>query len=265
MITSNSNQQIKDIRRLKDRKYREETGLFFVEGIRLAYDAMRNPKNIKTLIFSQDLSNSMNSVEIVKNARILGIPVLEVGADVFKSLSVKDGPQGLAAVVKQEWEDLSQTTEYAGNWTALVEVADPGNLGTILRTSDATGGMGVILVGQCTDAFDPATARASMGSIFSQRIVKVGKDAFIEWARNSQQLIIGTSDRAELDYKDVMYSPDSIILMGSERHGISEDIEAVCKETVSIPMSGICDSLNLAVAASVIMYERFNQQKRNIK
>lgn len=265
MITSSSNQQIKDIRRLKDRKYREETGLFFIEGIRLAYDAMRNPKRIKSLIFSQDLSSSKNSEEIVKNARILGIPVLEVGADVFKSLSVKDGPQGLAAVAKQEWEDLSPTSELAGNWTVLVEVADPGNLGTILRTSDATGGMGVILVGHCTDAFDPATARASMGSIFSQRIVKAGKAAFLEWAINNQQRIIGTSDHAELDYKDVIYPSDSIILMGSERQGISEDIEAVCKEMVSIPMTGICDSLNLAVAASLMMYERFNQQKRNIK
>jgi TrmH family RNA methyltransferase len=226
---------------------------------------MRNPKNIKTLIFSQDLSSSKNSKEIIKNARNLGIPVLEVGAEVFKSLSVKDGPQGLAAVIKQEWEDLSPSTELDGNWIVLVEVADPGNLGTILRTSDATGGMGVILVGHCTDAFDPATARASMGSIFSQRIVKVGKDPFIDWAKNNQQRIIGTSDRAKLDYKDVVYSPDSIILMGSERQGISEDVEAVCKEMVSIPMSGICDSLNLAVAASVMMYERFNQQKRNIK
>ena len=265
MITSSSNQQIKDIKRLRDRKYRDETGLFFIEGIRLVYDAMRKTKNIKTLVFSQDLSRSENTDELVQKAKTAGIPVLEVGTDVFKSLSVKDGPQGLAAVVKQEWEPLLSTSELAGNWTVLVEVADPGNLGTVLRTSDATGGLGVILVGHCTDAFDPAAARASMGSIFSQRIVKGEKPIFIEWAKNNKQRITGTSDQAKLDYQDVSYSQDSILLMGSERQGIPEDIEAVCEEVVSIPMTGICDSLNLAVAASVMMYERFNQQKRKIK
>jgi TrmH family RNA methyltransferase len=265
LITSSSNQQIKDIKRLKDRKNRNETGLFYAEGVRLVYDAMRNPNRIQTLVFSPDLSNSKNSEEIVKNAKTADVPVLEVGADVFKSLSVKDGPHGLAAVVKQEWEPLVSTSELPGNWTVLVEVADPGNLGTILRTSDATGGLGVILVGHCTDPFDPAAVRASMGSIFSQRIVKTDKLVFTGWASNNKQRIIGTSDGVKLDYKDVIYSSDSVLLMGSERQGIPADIEAVCKAVVSIPMAGNCDSLNLAVAASVMMYERFNQQKRKIK
>jgi TrmH family RNA methyltransferase len=262
LITSGSNQKIKDIKRLKDRKYRDETSLFFVEGIRLIYDAMRNPKNINTLVFSPELSRSENSEEIVKNAKMIGVPVLEVGTDVFKSLSVKDGPQGLAAVVKQEVETLQITSELPGNWTGLIEVADPGNLGTILRTSDATGGLGVILIGHCTDPFDPAAARASMGAIFSQRIVKADKSLFIKWAGNNKHRIIGTSDQAPVDYKDAIYPPEAFLLMGSVRQGIPEDIEAVCNVMVSIPMAGICDSLNLAVATSLMMYERFNQIRK---
>lgn len=261
MITSSSNQQVKDIKRLKERKYRDETNLFFIEGIRLVHDAMRKPKNIKNLVFSRELSRSEKSAEIVKNAINIGVPVLEVGADVFKTLSEKDGPQGLAAVVNQEWEVLQTTSDLPGYWTVLIEVADPGNLGTILRTSDATGGAGVILVGHCTDPFDPAAARASMGSIFSQRILKAEKPIFIEWAKNIKS-IIGTSDRAEVDYKDVIYNPESILLMGSERQGIPDDIEAICTVMVSIPMTGFSDSLNLAVATSVMMYERFNQQRK---
>ncbi len=262
MITSSSNQQIKDIKRLKDRKYRDDTHLFFIEGIRLVHDAMRKPKNIKTLVFSRELSRSQKTEEIVITALKAGIPVLEVGAEVFKTLSQKDGPQGLAAVVNQEWEILNSASELPGPWSALIEVADPGNLGTILRTSDATGGAGVILVGHCTDPFDPIASRASMGSIFSQRILKADKSVFIEWAGKCKQRIIGTSDRAEMDYKDAKYSPESILLMGSERQGIPEDIEAICNLMVSIPMIGISDSLNLAVATSVMMYERFNQQRK---
>ena len=262
MILSSSNQQIKDIRRLKERKYRDETNLFFIEGIRLVFDAMRKPNNIKTLVYSRDLSKSENSQEIVKTAIEIGVPVLEVGADAFKALSGKDGPQGLAAVVKQEWEILQPASELRGPWTVLIEVADPGNLGTILRTSDATGGAGIILVGHCTDPFDPAAARASMGSIFSQRIVKAEKPVFIGWASANKQRLIGTSDRAELDYKDAIYSPESILLMGSERQGIPLDIVTTCNVMVAIPMDGISDSLNLAVATSVMMYERFNQQRK---
>ncbi len=262
MITSSSNQQIKDIRHLKDRKFRDETNLFFIEGIRLVQDAMRKPQNIKTLVSCQELSRSEKAKEIIQNAQKFGVPVLEVGADVFKTLSEKDGPQGLAAVVKQDWAILQSKTELPGEWTVLIEVADPGNLGTILRTSDATGGEGVILVGNCTDPFDSAAARASMGSIFSQKIVKAEKPVFIAWAKNNKLRITGTSDRAEVDYKDVTFSSESILLMGSERQGIPEDIKALCSVLVSIPMMGISDSLNLAVATSVMMYERFNQQRK---
>lgn len=264
MITSTSNQQIKDIRKLRDRKYREESGLFFVEGIRLVNDALRDPKHLDMIVYSPDLSRSENILEIIGQAKKFHLPVLEVSGEVFKTLSSKDGPQGVAAVVKRSWDRLQPESKLPGWWTVLIEIADPGNLGTILRTSDATAGKGVILVGNCTDPFDPTSVRASMGSIFSQKLIRSDRQVFINWAANNRARLIGTSDHATTDYKQCSYSPETILVMGSERQGIPGEVMAICQEVVSIPMSGISDSLNLAVAASVMMYERFEHLRKRI-
>ena len=262
VITSTSNPHIKMIRKLKDRKYRVESGLFFLEGVRIVIEALAAGEWIEQLIVSRELIGSAKAVEVVEDAESRGVRILEVSKEVFESISGKDGPQGLAAVARQKWTDLDGGTKLSdGIWIALYQVADPGNLGTILRTLDGMGGTGVILLDHCTDPFDPSAIRASMGAVFFKKIIKTTSTIFIEWCKNNNIQVTGTSDSAKTDYRQYRYPPDSILLMGSEREGLPDPLAAICSEVVSIPMLGSADSLNLAVASSIVLYEIAWQQQ----
>ena len=261
-ITSTSNSQIKAIRKLKDRKYRSESGLFFLEGLRIVIEALHQSGLITQLIIARDLFDNPKAIDEVEAAQKRGVPVLEVSAEVFRSISEKDGPQGLAAVGQQKWADLSEfTAKLEGIWIALYQIADPGNLGTILRTLDGMGGSGVILLDHCTDPYDPTSIRASMGSLFTKRLVRSSTKEFIQWVKEHHIPMMGTSDRAKANYHGYAYRSDSILLMGSEREGIPTDLEKACDEVVSIPMMGNADSLNLGVASSIMLYEMAQQLK----
>lgn len=260
IITSTSNAQIKLVRKLKDRKYRLETGLFFLEGIRIVIEAINIPGLVNELIVARELISNPKAEEAVNKAQKDGISILEVTAEVFHSISSKEGPQGLAAIGWQKWAELDENY-VDGIWIALYQVADPGNLGTILRTLDGMGGMGAILLDHCTDPYDPSAIRASMGTIFSKKIVKMKTTDFINWSKNNHHRLIGTSDAAENDFRSYHYPNDAILVMGSEREGIPTDLAKACDSIVSIPMAGSADSLNLAVASSIILYEIAYQLK----
>ncbi|HEX2979947.1 MAG TPA: RNA methyltransferase [Anaerolineaceae bacterium] len=145
------------------------------------------------------------------------------------------------------------------NWVALDSVADPGNLGTILRTNDAVGGAGVILLDHSTDPYDVTAVRASMGAVFSQRLVRASLSEFAAWKQRHSVAVIGTSDAAKMDYHQTHYPSPMVLLMGSEREGLTPQHIAICDLMVAIPMVGRSDSLNLAVATAVVLYEMFNQ------
>lgn len=272
MITSAANERIKNIRKLHERKARQESGLFLVEGLRIVAEAVEQGARLDTLVVAPELLKSTFGQQLAAQQAQHGVPVLEVSAEVFQRLSVKEGPQGIAAVVRQQWldlsavrlesaETLSQEKRSSGTWVALDSVADPGNLGTILRTHDAVGGAGVILLDQSTDPYDPSAARASMGALFSQKLVRATFAEFAAWKRQSGLPIVGTSDKAKADYHVYRYPPALVVLMGSERQGLQEQHLALCDEVVSIPMLGKSDSLNLAVATGVVLYEILNQRR----
>jgi len=262
MITSPQNERIKAIRKLQERKYRQESGLFFLEGIRIVGQALESEAQVECLLVAPDLLRSEQAWEWVNLARERGVEVLETGVEVFERLSAKEGPQGLAAVVRQCWDDLAEVQPGKGKpWVALEAVADPGNLGTILRTSDAAGGAGVILIDQSTDPFDPTSVRASMGALFDQRLVRTSTAQFLEWKRAAGCFGVGTSDAAAQDYHTMHYPDSLVVLMGSERQGLSQDLLLACDAVVSIPMLGKSDSLNLAVATAIVLYETLNQRR----
>ncbi len=264
MITSASNPRIKLARKLqRDRKERQQSGLFYLEGLRIAGEAVEADWEIDSLIVAPDLLVSEFGQDLVEAQRRRGVPVLDVSADVFKGMALKEGPQGVAALVRQRWTPLERVQlEGRATWVALDAVADPGNLGTILRTLDAVGGEGIILLDQSTDPYDPGAVRASMGAVFSQKLVKTTFADFAAWKRATGYPLIGTSDRGAVDYQAVSYPPGMVLLMGSERHGLLDQHVAICDTIVRIPMVGRSDSLNLAVATGVILYEIFNQQRR---
>lgn len=264
LISSHSNQKIKDIRALRQRKERTRTGLAFIEGIRIVADAIRHPGVVETLAVAPELLTSAFARELVQEQRQAGTPCLEVTADVFRGLSSKDGPQGLGAVIRQRWESLDQvrlSDDFC--WVALDAIQDPGNLGTILRTCDAVSCTGVILLGQSTDPYDPEALRASMGAIFSQRLVRASFDAFAAWKWRHNHHVIGTSGAAAAEYAEVTYQFPLVLLMGSERQGLSPEQQAICDTLVSIPMVGQSDSLNLAIATGVTLYEMFRQRRKS--
>jgi len=262
MITSFSNATIKSIRKLSDRKERQESGLFLVEGLRIVAEALQSQAEMESLVVAPDMLTSEFGKGLVNSATERSIPLVEVTPEIFASISHRDGPQGIAAVVQQKWTNLVAITPEKGQtWVALESVQNPGNLGSVMRTAEAVGAAGVILLDQSTDPFDPLAVKASMGALFHLVVAKATFEEFKYWVRQQKVKVVGTSDKAEQDYLFVKYPDPCILLMGSEREGLNKDYLALCEQVVRIPMIGSSDSLNLAIAASVILYQAFNQKR----
>lgn len=263
MITSKINSRIKQIRSLRHRKDRDASGLFWVEGIRIVSEATELAAPVVEYVVAPALLTSEHGQRVDATLRDRGVPRLEVSAEVFATLSGKEGPQGIGAVIKQRWITLADVRMEGIGWVALDRVQDPGNLGTILRTTDAVAAPGVILLGHTTDPYDPTAVRASMGAIFAQNLVRADFASLIAWKQAEQYPLIGTSDSAETLYDSVTYSVPVVLLMGSEQHGLSPDEQRACDLVVRIPMSGRSDSLNLAVATGVMLYEMYRQERQS--
>lgn len=262
MITSTGNASIKRIRALRHRKERERTGTFYVEGIRLVAEALNVGVELDAAVVAPDLIKGDYGRHTVERLRESVALYLEVTAPVFESLSQKEGPQGIAAVARQRWLGPAEIEPSGGlPWVALEAVADPGNLGTILRTSDAVGAPGVILLGPSTDPHDLAAVRASMGAIFSQRLVRASPTELSAWKDRHRAFVVGTSDAGDRDYTEIRRPLPAVLLMGSEREGLGDEALALCDLVARIPMVGRSDSLNLAVATGVMLYHMFEQTR----
>src|SRR5579872_1390895 len=173
MITSRHNPRIAAIRRLHSRKEREATGLFVAEGLRLVGEAARSGAKIETCLVAPELLVSEFGRDTVVELEKRGVPILEVSAEAFASVSNREGPQGIAVVVHQRWTPLEAVDVGEGScWVVLDSVQDPGNLGTVVRTGDAAGARGVILLDDAADPFDRTSVRASTGAIFWQALVR---------------------------------------------------------------------------------------------
>lgn len=262
IITSFSNPKVKFIRKLDQKKYRQETGLFFVEGLRSVGEAVQTGALIESLVFSSELLVSDFGQGLLDEPAVENIERIEVSAEIYEKIAHKQGPQGIGALVRQNCRTLETLAVQPGDlWIALDRVADPGNLGTIMRTADAVGCRGVFLLGDSTDPYDPTAVKASMGAIFSLELVQCSWHAFHNWQLQQAVTVIGTSDHASVTYNEASYGRPIILLMGSERHGLTDEMMAACHQMVKIPMVGRGDSLNLAVATAVIVYEIFNQTR----
>jgi TrmH family RNA methyltransferase len=263
-ITSRNNLLIKRIRVLRDRKERERTGLYYLEGIRLVMQAVRHNARIETVVTCPTLLTNPFARRMAASMARSGVPTLDVTPEVLHSLALVDDPQGIGAVVRQRWQPLERV-KLGGRlcWVAHDTVQSPGNLGSIIRTSDAVGGAGIILLGDPTDPYDPATVRAGMGAMFTQRFVRTTPAELVRWKEPRKWLLVGTSPAASVDYRDFDYTTAPLILlMGSERKGLSPEMQSICDAVVRIPMVGESDSLNISIATGVMLYEVFNQRRR---
>ena len=262
LITSPSNPRVKEIRKLRERKEQKRTGLFYMEGTRIIGEAFDKGAEIETLVVCPELLKTEYGISLWEKVQKAGMDVLEVSRPVFESIAVKENPQGLAAAAKARYFTLDDLDISHGIITALTEIADPGNLGTIIRTADAVDCQGVILIGDCTSPYDIGSIRGTMGAIFSTKIVRTDLQHFLEWKRRTGLQLVGTSDKAASDYVDINYRDPVILLMGSERAGMSPEEFEACDEIAAIPMMRSSDSLNLAVATGVMLYQIFNCHRK---
>lgn len=254
-ITSLSNDTVKMVRSLHLRKDREASGLFLAEGLKIATEAMQLGYAPQVLMFGPDAANHPLLRQLAQYASENGGDVVQVSREILEKVSRRDNPQMVVAIFRQFYRDLSSLQSDAATcWVALQAVRDPGNLGTIIRTADAAGCGGVILVGDCCDAFSVEAVRATMGSIFATPIYRASVSEFIAWRASWPGAVIGTLLTAEDDFRAAPYRPPNLILMGNEQQGLPPELADLCDVNVKIPMRGRADSLNLSVATGVMIY-----------
>jgi TrmH family RNA methyltransferase len=259
LITSRSNPKIKQARSLRQRKYRQSTGLFLVEGIRPvgeAVEAIRTGWRVEAIYYAPELLDSDFALQLIKKQSDRGIPCYATSVGVFRSITTKENPQGILAIVQIPTLGLNQLSPEYFTWgIALVAPQDPGNVGAILRTIDAVGASGLILLGESTDPYHPNSVRASMGAIFRQPVIQASFDQFSRWAVKNKYHIYGTSAHGDMDARLVTtYYKPAILLLGSERTGLTPAQTAICGHVLRLPMRGAGTSLNLAVATGVMLY-----------
>lgn len=258
LISSAANPLVKRVRLLADRRHRRREGAFVVEGLQPVWRAVEAGWPVETLIVAPDLlAHSGPAAGMVAEQEAAGVRVARLTGELFTRLSDREGPAGLAAIVHGGLADLaSLAVPPDAVFAALHRCGNPGNLGTIVRTADAVGAAGLILIGDSADPFAPAAVKASMGSLFAVPVTHAGTAGeFLDWAGGHRIQVLATSGRAGADLWHTSYRPPLALLFGSEGDGLPGDLLDRATASVRIPMTGTAESLNLAVAASVLLYE----------
>ncbi len=261
-ISSLVNPYIKKTRSLRQTKYRHRYRLFLVEGIRLIKEAVDLGAPVETILYCPELLRSDLAYDTIESARVRNIPCRQVTRKVFESISLREGPQGILAIV-QEYEIPLEAIQTTPNALILIahEIQDPGNLGTILRTADATNAT-VIVTGNSTDWYDPKAVRASMGSLFAvTRVRSSPVKSVLEWCQKHGIQVIATSAHAAVSYLTLDYCGPTAFLVGNEATGLSRSLLELTSLTAKIPMYGRADSLNVAVATGLLLFEAQRQRQ----
>ncbi len=253
--------RVEQILALRNRRARDETQRFFVDGVRFLVAAVDAGAPIEGIVVAPRLLKSAVGQMLARRLRARGVPELRVDAATYAELSLAHEPQGVGAVVRQQWTPLRDVlVEHAACWLAIEDVRSPGNLGTLLRTSEAVGASGLVALGRSVDPHDPGALRATMGSIFGRRLAHGSPESLAAWARGGRAIVVGASGDATADYRSLSYERPVVLLLGAERKGLSPAARRACDAMVRIPMTGRTDSLNLAVAGSVLLYEVYRQR-----
>jgi TrmH family RNA methyltransferase len=256
-VTSLANPIIKDIKALSNKKSREESGTFMAEGLKLVLDALETGWRIDTLIYSKAGRGKPLVEKAASRTVASGGLVLEVSEKVLSSVTRRDNPQMVVGIFHARWQNLFDIRPKPGEtWVALDRVRDPGNLGTIIRTIDAAGASGLILIGETTDPFSLETVRATMGSIFSTPVARGTLHEFVKWQKTSGATVVATHLKGAIDYRKADYkSRPVVLLMGNEQAGLPDELADTAGIKVRIPQQGKADSLNLACATAVMLFE----------
>jgi TrmH family RNA methyltransferase len=254
-VTAFSNATVKLLRSLRNKKARRSEGLFLAEGLRILTEARDSGRLPEIVAFSAEGAEHPLAAEIIAATEAAGGDAIETSADILAKMSGKDNPQMLLGAYRQPDTSLERIDRrQADLWIVAQALRDPGNIGTILRTGDAVGAGGLILIDDSADPYSVEAVRASMGAIFTQAVAVARWPEFLPWLRSGDGQLVGTSLKATHDYLEAQYRRPCFLLIGNEQQGLPADYEAECDRLVKIPMAGRADSLNAAVAAAVMAF-----------
>ena len=255
LVTSLTNPLVKAVRALHQRKARDETGQFVAEGLKFVIEAIELERFPEILLYGPEAASHPLLERARAATRKAGGQVIEVTRDILAKVSRRDNPQAVIGVFRQVFTPLADLDPAsATGWVALHRVRDPGNLGTVVRTADAAGCGAVILVGECCDPYSVEAVRATMGSIFALPIVRTDEADFAAWRARWPGSVVGTLLSATVSHADASYPRPTLVLLGNEQQGLTSEMAALCDVNVKIPMRGRADSLNLSVAAGIMIY-----------
>ena len=255
-ITSFSNETVKRLRGLRDKKVRRSEGLFLAEGLRILAEARDSGSLPEIIAYSAAGGVHPLAAEIIAAAEAKGADVIETSPDILSKMSGKDNPQAILGAFRQPDSSLSAIDRSTSPlWVVAQALRDPGNIGTILRTGDATAAGGLILIDDSADPYSVEAVRASMGAIFTQKVAVARWEEFIPWLRSGAGQLVGTSLKTDHDYLEAVYEQPCFLLIGNESQGLPSAYEEECDLLVKMPMLGRADSLNAAVAAAVMAFQ----------
>jgi len=256
-ITGFSNPTVKFVRSLREKKHRKQERKFLAEGLRLLTDARDNGRLPEILLMAErrEAHPLVEALEAAVDAA--GGDVIELPTELLAKVTGKDNPQAVAGVYA-EWDTALDRIDRmsAPIWLVAQAMRDPGNLGTMMRTADAVGAGGLILIDECADPFSVEAVRASMGAIFTQTLAQARWEEFIGWLRQGEGgQLVAASLREAQPYRGAPYQSPCFVMVGNESRGLPEAMEMACDLRVTMPMKGQADSLNAAIAAAVLAYE----------
>ena len=261
-ITAFSNPLVRYARDLRDKRHRRSARQFLAEGLRILTEARDTGRLPRTLFYAAASANHPLVHALSFDVETAGGESIQTTPDILAKLSGKDNPQAVVGIFDElacELDSLDRGT--AGIWLVAERLRDPGNLGTMLRTGDAVGAGGLILIGECVDPFSVEAVRASMGALFTVPVVRTEWPAFIAWLREGPGLLVGLSLDTDTGYRDLRYAAPTFLLTGNEAQGMPADYAAACDVLVKLPMLGKADSLNAAMATAVMAYEVLAQHR----
>ncbi|OYW23572.1 MAG: RNA methyltransferase [Sphingomonas sp. 12-62-6] len=262
-ITAYSNPLIKRVRNLRDKRHRRDEGLFLAEGLRILTEARETGRLPQFLFYARESAQHPLVRALIADVESAGGEAIETVPDILSKLSGKDNPQAVVGVFAEFTRTLDSLDRTSADiWLVAERLRDPGNLGTILRTGDAVGAGGLILIGDCVDPFSVEAVRASMGALFTVPVVQCDWSEFTAWLRAGPGQLIGLSLDTETSYRTARYTAPTFLLTGNEAQGMPDDYAAACDLLAKIPMLGKADSLNAAVATAVMAYEVLGRGQR---
>lgn len=262
VVGSHRDPRFLNLRSLQTHLGRSRTKLFIIEGIRHLARAVEHCASIDSVFLDSSVLSNPFGQKLARRLRQQGVPGIRLAHELYRELTLAAEPQGIGAVLKQSWLPLENLrTTRNSLWLAVESIESPGNLGTIIRTAEAAGVNGILILDPNCDPYDPATVRATMGSLFSQTLVRCSVQEFNRWTKSNGVSVVASSPAGLMDFKALAYRFPAALIVGSEKRGLSDQLLEAANFVVRIPMHGGCDSLNAAVAAGVLLFEIAGQRK----